>query len=305
MSIDPDIVLHTRVPLCAGATAHAMSGGGFSYDAKPDLPGRWEIVDAGHLPIEIRSAAIQAGSTIVPIRGHLSMQIIESVRPMIGSEKKELRKLPIVELSASHSGDLMAVIYSGDGGWRDLDKQVGGVLAKQGVPVIGVDSLRYFWRGRTPDETASDLAAILQQYSTKWKTKHVLLIGYSFGAGILPFAFNRLPENVQRRVVQISLLGLEGRAPFEISISGWLTAGAPASAPEVLPELRRINLDRVQCFYGEEETETLCPNPELAGAEIVRTKGGHHFDGDYQALARRILKGARRRIENLHAHAVH
>jgi type IV secretory pathway VirJ component len=30
-------------------------------------------------------------------------------------------------------------------------------------------------------------------------------------------------------------------------------------------------------------------------AEVVRTEGGHHFDGDYDALAQRILEGARRR----------
>ena len=81
---------------------------------------------------------------------------------------------------------------------------------------------------------------------------------------------------------------------FEIAVSGWL-GGVPADAPPVLPELLRLDLARVQCFYGEQEEQTLCPDPALAGAEIVRTGGGHHFDGDYEALARRILDGAERR----------
>lgn len=33
----------------------------------------------------------------------------------------------------------MAVIYSGDGGWRDIDKEVGNALQQQGVPVVGVE----------------------------------------------------------------------------------------------------------------------------------------------------------------------
>ena len=33
------------------------------------------------------------------------------------------------------------------------------------------------------------------------------------------------------------------------------------------------------------------------GAEIIETAGGHHFDGDYDALALRILDGFRRRAE--------
>ncbi|MBS0554958.1 MAG: hypothetical protein JSS47_20925, partial [Proteobacteria bacterium] len=31
------------------------------------------------------------------------------------------------------------------------------------------------------------------------------------------------------------------------------------------------------------------------GAELVRTAGSHHFDGDYEALARRILQGLQHR----------
>jgi type IV secretory pathway VirJ component len=112
------------------------------------------------------------------------------------------------------------------------------------------------------------------------------LVGYSFGAG--------LPDDVRAAVVEVSPLGLEPRAPFEIAVSGWL-GGVPADAPPVLPELARLDLSRVQCFYGEEEELTLCTDPALEGAEIIRTTGGHHFDGDYEALARRILEGAERR----------
>ena len=52
---------------------------------------------------------------------------------------------------------------------------------------------------------------------------------------------------------------------------------------------------RLQCFCGEEEEDTLCRDPQLAAAEVIGTKGGHHFDAGYVALARRILDGARRR----------
>jgi type IV secretory pathway VirJ component len=296
VSIDPTTVLHTKVALCEGAPVRAASGGGFAYGAGRELPGWWRVVDGGHLPAELRSMAAETGAGVAALGGDLSSRIVEALRPLIAGEAERVHGLSIVEIPASQAGDLMAVIYSGDGGWRDLDKQIGEVLAHEGVPVVGMDSLRYFWRARTPEQTAADLAEILRQYGTKWKTERVLLIGYSFGAGILPFAFNRLPEEYQRRVVDISLLGLESRAPFEISLSGWFKAGAPADAPEVLPELRRIDLKRVQCFFGEEEEDTLCRHEELARAEVIRTKGGHHFDGDYRALARRILDGGRRRL---------
>ena len=123
-------------------------------------------------------------------------------------------------------------------------------------------------------------------------------MGYSFGAGIVPFAVNRLPEAQRATVGQLSLLALGERAPFEFRLSGWLDTlgGDPyADAPLVLPELERIDPAMIQCFYGEDETDSLCRSPALAGVERIVTTGGHHFDGDYPALARRILDGLRRR----------
>jgi type IV secretory pathway VirJ component len=95
--------------------------------------------------------------------------------------------------------------------------------------------------------------------------------------------------------VLVALLGVDPRADFEIRLSGWLGEQPDDQAPEVLPQLLQLDLSRLQCFYGEEEEESLCRVPELARAEIIRTSGGHHFDGDYGALAGRILDGIARR----------
>jgi type IV secretory pathway VirJ component len=121
-----------------------------------------------------------------------------------------------------------------------------------------------------------------------------LLIGYSFGADVLPFAVNRLPADERARVVLLSLLGLESHAPFEIEVTGWL-GHTDEEAPLVLPELLRFDLSRLQCVYGEEEEDSLCRVPELARAEILRVAGGHHFDEDYEKLAGAILSSAQRR----------
>ena len=101
---------------------------------------------------------------------------------------------------------------------------------------------------------------------------------------------NRLPADVGSRVRQVSLLGLDPTAAFEFSVTGWLGAAASDELP-VLPELSRMELGLVQCFYGEDESDTLCRSPALHGVEVIQTSGGHHFDGDYAALARRILDG--------------
>ena len=89
----------------------------------------------------------------------------------------------------------MAIVYSGDGGWRDIDKDIADRLHELGMPVVGVDSLRYFWSEQRPKVAAADLAQIIAHYRIAWQRGRVILIGYSFGADVLPFLVNRLPED--------------------------------------------------------------------------------------------------------------
>jgi type IV secretory pathway VirJ component len=279
--IDPAPALATRVPLCAGAPFEAVAHEGFRYAPVDELPGslRSETSGQGEAPGTRLVAALEP------------LLLPAGASPLAGA----VANLPLVEVPAERPGRLMAVIYSGDGGWRDLDKTIAEILAKRGVPVVGVDSLRYFWRAKTPEQVARDLAAILHVYGERWGTRQALLVGYSFGAGILPFAMNRLPPQELAAVVQLSLLGLEPTAPFEFHVSGWL-GGRAQDAPAVMPELQRIDPGLVQCVYGEQEENSLCPARELAGIERIRTSGGHHFDGDYPALAAKIFAGAERRL---------
>jgi len=269
VGVDPAPALRTKVPLCAGAPATPAPGGGFAYGAMAQLPGVWRTSTRDALAAEVAAMASPGTAS--------------------------LRGLPLTELPAAEPSPWMAVIYSGDGGWRDLDRQIGERLASQGIPVVGVDSLRYFWRRKSPEQLAADLAEILTVYGARWNAERVVLVGYSFGAGVLPFAITRLPAELRERVALVSLLGLGPRAEFQFQPEAWLGAEPGRDAPEVVPELAKLDLAKVQCVYGVEEKDTACTDPRLAGAEIIATPGGHHFDGDYVALADRILAGARNR----------
>lgn len=204
--------------------------------------------------------------------------------------------LPLSVLDVKPTRDTMAVIYSGDGGWRDIDKQVGSALQQDGVPVIGVDSLRYFWSEREPQATADDLARIIDYYGKRWNVRNVLLLGYSFGADILPRAYNLLPYAARTRVRQVTLMAMSHQSDFKISVLGWLGAEGEGSAGDPADDVKAIDPSLVQCIYGTEEEDDACPDLKRLGVEAVAIDGGHHFDGDYQALARRVLAGLDRRL---------
>ncbi|MFM0337188.1 virulence factor family protein [Paraburkholderia fungorum] len=206
----------------------------------------------------------------------------------------DVSDLPLIELPAAHPNGLMAIVISGDGGWRDLDKTIAESLRKDGVSVIGWDSLRYFWSEKPPAQTSRDLARVMQTYGARWHAQHIALVGYSFGADVMPFAYNRLPEALRAKVSLISLLGFAPDADFQIRVGGWLGMPASDKALNVRPELARVPPAIVQCFYGENEKDTLCPALTTTGIEIIRTSGDHHFGGDYNALERHILSAFRK-----------
>ncbi len=209
----------------------------------------------------------------------------------------------VVELAAKPTQGAMAIVLSGDGGWRDLDKQVAGILQSEGVPTVGLDSLRWFWSTRTPAETGAELARLVDLYTDRWNVAKVILVGYSFGADVLPDAYLAMPPEARAKVAQISLLGFATEADWQITVSGWL-GKASATAKPTAPALAQIPPSLLQCFSGEEEDDTACPTLQGTAAEIIRTKGGHHFDGNYPGLAQHILDGLTRRREAVASTAV-
>ena len=191
--------------------------------------------------------------------------------------------------------DTLAIIYSGDGGWRDLDREIGENLQKEGIPVVGVDALRYFWNERQPQETADDLARIIEHYRGKWGLRHVLLIGYSFGADILPNSYNLLPKADRDSVVQMTLLALSHERNYEIKMSGWLGMSS-GSKNDPAEDLKQVPPGIVQCIFGTDDEDDACHGLTDRGYELIGIEGGHHFDEDYPALAGRIAASLKARL---------
>lgn len=207
---------------------------------------------------------------------------------------KDLEGLPLVMVPARREGgEALAVILSGDGGWAGLDREVAGVLAAKGLPVVGLDSLRYFWTARTPDGAARDLERILRHYLAAWNRQEVLLIGYSLGADVLPFLANRLPRDLLDRVRLIALLGPDRSASFEFHVGEWLGLGESSQWP-VLPEVKKLAGRPILCVYGKNEDDSLCPEITSLGKSVALA-GAHHFGGDYERVAGLILQEAQDR----------
>jgi type IV secretory pathway VirJ component len=198
-----------------------------------------------------------------------------------------IRDLPLYEVPATGEGQTLSLLITGDGGWAGLARQVSAGLARKGISVVGLSSLRYFWHSRTPDVAAHDVAEVLRHYLASWHRTRIVLIGYSSGADVLPFIVSRLPQDLRARVVSVNLVGPSANAGFEISVADWFHA-APKSSLPVAPELSRIGSVRMLCIYGEGEKDSLCPMLAQREVTSVRIGSGHHFSGEYGALTEKI-----------------
>ncbi len=196
--------------------------------------------------------------------------------------------LPLVETPAAHAGPVMAVFLSGDGGWAALDKGVSAALARRGISTVGWDSLSYFWREREPAAAADDLARLLEHYFSAWHATRAVLVGYSFGASVLPFLVTRLPPDLRRRIALVALLAPSARASFEFHLSQWLGAGDGVTRP-VAPEVAQFAGTPVLCILGTADDESVCP-PLAPPSRVLRVPGNHHFDDDYDGLAGHLVE---------------
>jgi type IV secretory pathway VirJ component len=202
----------------------------------------------------------------------------ELARPPETVVRRSLADLPLLELpEPGATGDTLAVVVSGDGGWAGLDRDVAGQLAERGFPVVGLNTLQYFWTPRTPEGAAADLARILRTYLAAWKRKDALLIGYSLGAEVLPFMVARLPPELQGKVRLVALLGPGRTTSFEFRLSEWLGHGGGEDRP-VLPEATKLRGKPVLCVYGSGEKATsLCTALAPSLATSVALPDAHYL----------------------------
>jgi type IV secretory pathway VirJ component len=202
--------------------------------------------------------------------------------------------------------DVMAIIVSGDGGWADLDRRLGIAFIDRGIPVLGINSFKYYWRARDPVQTAQELDALMTKYLGVWGKRRIWLVGFSFGADVLPTIVDHLSAANRARITQLVLLSPSRDVTFEIELEGYMIKQGwlqehlknalqhinPIPHHEPLPPLRALQgQPPVVCYYGlDDADDSLC---DLAGlpawVTVHAEKGGHHFDEGYQRLALQML----------------
>ncbi len=206
------------------------------------------------------------------------------------SQIPDLKNIPYVLLreQPANSDNTVALFLSGDGGWYGFEQSISRHLGDSGIPVIGIDLKKFLWNRITPEKAASDIARLLEYYGKKWNKTEYLLIGYSQGAEIVPFIFNRLPDNIRENVISVVMLSPAATTDFKVHITDMLGLGNKQDTYNVISEITKIQEPRKIVLFGESEKTGVPLLLKDDKSEIVRIPGDHHFNGNTNLIVKKL-----------------
>ncbi|MHA4895242.1 AcvB/VirJ family lysyl-phosphatidylglycerol hydrolase [Pedobacter sp. PWIIR3] len=194
--------------------------------------------------------------------------------------------LPLTVVSAAKKNSLPFVfMISGDGGWTSFDQSLAEALAAKGLYVVGLDAQKYFWNAKTPEECATEVNKVIFKYQEQFGKKNFVLAGYSFGASVVPFLANRLPEELAADLKGVISLSPDAVADFEIHIADMLNFGGSKGKYDVVSEMKKIKKIKPVCVFGKDEDDDERDKFLKYGIKVINIPGNHHYNKDYQGIA--------------------
>jgi type IV secretory pathway VirJ component len=198
--------------------------------------------------------------------------------------------LPLTIIPTSSKENLpLAFFISGDGGWTSFDQTICEKLSEKGMPVVGLDAQEYFWNEKTPRTVSVDIESAIEYYLKQWNKNSFIVIGYSFGACVIPFIANDFSDALKAESKGIFCISPDETSDFEIHISDMLDINSDEKY-NVLEELKRSNTLHSTCIFGSEEDSELIKRFSNVGLKVELLPGNHHFDNNFNAIAATILK---------------
>jgi type IV secretory pathway VirJ component len=194
-----------------------------------------------------------------------------------GQLKNDFGLPVIVYPSSNPASKRLLIMLSGDGGWLEFNDQLAGSFSNRGFHVIGFNSRTYFWTQRTPEQAVADLVLLIKQYTKLYKTNRIYLCGYSFGADVTPFIYNRLPHAIKKKVVALELLSPYASSDFMVHTSDLLNLSSDNKPYKVAEELSSVRIP-IYCFYGEKEAPKALENFKKRNFNLRQVAGDHHYE---------------------------
>ncbi len=202
------------------------------------------------------------------------------------SNSSENPDFPVRELDAKNDSPIIFYL-SGDAGFNTFSKSLSDELFKRNYDITALDSKSYFWKPKTPTETTNKISEYLNEKLKGRKNQKIILLGYSFGADVLPFIVNKLPQNLHQKIVSVILLDPSKTADFEVSLQGMILDKARGDY-EVLPEINKMKVPKTFAILSDIGIKFPVKKVIIPNFTTSHLPGNHRFNYEYNKLANLI-----------------
>ncbi|SFE78191.1 virulence protein (VirJ) [Chitinophaga sp. CF118] len=203
----------------------------------------------------------------------------------------DISKLPVtVKVPANVSAEHPIVFFiTGDGGMKKFSADMVNIFAGRGYPVIGLNTLKYFWNKKSPQQAAADVSALLQYYSSQWNNHAFILVGYSMGADVLPFIYQHLSAVFQSQTQHLVFMSPSASTDMVVHISDMLGKTSTPGSMSVPGAMNSITGKPLLLVFGQDEKDFDLKSLTISNYHQIVLPGGHHYNEDAQSVVQQIL----------------
>jgi type IV secretory pathway VirJ component len=200
---------------------------------------------------------------------------------LISSKLMGQNALPVTEYKGTNAVLPLICYLTGDGGINAFSKSLIQSWNSRGYSVVVLNSKSYFWKKQTPEQATTDVNNLLLKYMAAWKCTTAILMGYSFGADVLPFIQNRLPATTSNKLTKLVMISPSNTTDFEVHL---FYGKSGSSVPAEINKLTKPGL----VIFGKDEkdTPTTISNPKVA---VLSLPGDHHYNDDANAMVQQVI----------------
>jgi len=203
----------------------------------------------------------------------------------------DLSKYPL-HVQYKRSAKPIVVYLTGDGGWNSFSEGLVNELGKNGYATIALDTRKYFWGQRTPDQFAREIKSILAVYLKAWNKDSFSVVGYSFGADVGAFLPRHLPDDFSEKMNTLVLLSPGFSTGYVVKLKNLLSFGSTDKEKyKIYPELIKSGVP-VWCIFGkEEDSDFAAVLKETEKIHKLVIPGSHRYDDNILAVTKAVIRG--------------
>jgi len=204
---------------------------------------------------------------------------------LYAAKVQTLKVIPTIESASAGKSDYYVIFLTGDFGFLNFDKAIVRYLNIKNVSVVVVNSKSYFRSAKSPAQLGHDLGYLINQYNRKWNQHKVVLMGYSMGAEVIPFAVNRLDEKSKLQLRDIILIAPGQKAIFRLKPTDYLFEEKKGT--DIYTELVKMKAQKSYIICDDSPFSIRRKNLDgVSDHDLLG--GGHHFGHNYALLSKLI-----------------